>query len=353
MTQATAPSHDKEIADSPLRYLMRADDEERKKWGKRAVELGFPTQDLRTRNHAVDLLKWLPLVRDEMKEAGLWKPPEPKAEPEIGKQTAKVIQLPLWPEAVRAVPNDILRSALFASIQGSRRYIKNEVIAAVDGVTIIFKGEQLDQSDLDVWEQATHLARSQPLGHICHFRVNAFLKDIGRDNGKAQYKWLDESIKRLIACAVEIRNGSRVFTGSLLSSCCRDEETGVYQLTLDQKTMKLYSPNNWSSVEWAQRQAMIGKPLALWLHGFYSSHATPLPYKVETLRKLCGSDNKTLKSFRGKLRKALDDLKASAAIVAWAIDSQTDLVTVDRGAALTDSQRRHLAKPPRRRKPPV
>jgi hypothetical protein len=350
MEQPAIKAQSSPNADSAARYLVRASEEERKKWGERAVALGF-SDKLKTTDRVTDILPWYKFVEQEMRDQGLWEPPPP--EPEKEKKAGKVIQLPLWPEPVRAVPNDILRSALFASIQGSRRYIKNEVIAAVDGVTITFKGEQLDQSDLDVWEQATHLARSQPLGHICHFRANAFLKDIGRDNGRAQYKWLDESIKRLIACAVEIRNGSRVFTGSLLSSCCRDEETGVYQLTLDPKTMKLYSPNNWSSVEWAQRQAMIGKPLALWLHGFFSSHAAPLPYKVETLRKLCGSTDKTLRSYRQKLRKALDDLKASAAIVAWSIDPTTDLVTVDRGAALTDSQRRHLAKPARRRKPKV
>jgi len=333
--------------DSPLRYLMRATLEERKKWGERAVELGFPVERLRTGPTTAEIWPWLHLVKEEMREQGLWEAAT-ETEAKATKSTAQIIQLPLWPEPVRAVPNDILRSALFAAIQGkSRRFIKNEILAAVDGITITFKGEQLDQSDLDVWEQAIHLARSQPLGHICHFRANAFLKDIGRANGKAQYKWLDEAIKRLIACAVEIRNGSKVFTGSLLSSCCRDEDTGVYQLTLDPKTIKLYSPNNWSSIEWAQRQAILGKPLALWLHGFYSSHAAPLPYKVETLRNLCGSSDKNLRSFRFQLRKALDDLKATGAIVTWTIDAQTDLVTVDRSTAITDSQRRHITKPKR------
>ena len=35
-----------------------------------------------------------------------------------------VVQLPLWPEPVRAVPNSFLRSALFGAIaRGKRRYI--------------------------------------------------------------------------------------------------------------------------------------------------------------------------------------------------------------------------------------
>ena len=34
---------------------------------------------------------------------------------------AKVLQLPLWPEAKRGAPNAVLRGALFAAIQGKTR----------------------------------------------------------------------------------------------------------------------------------------------------------------------------------------------------------------------------------------
>jgi hypothetical protein len=64
-----------------------------------------------------------------------------------------------------------LRSALFAAVQGkTRRYLKGEFLGAVQGVSVKFTGMQLDQSDLDVWEQATHLARLHPLGNVCHFK---------------------------------------------------------------------------------------------------------------------------------------------------------------------------------------
>jgi hypothetical protein len=80
---------------------------------------------------------------------------------------AKVYQLPLWPEPVRGTPNSFLRSALFAAIQGkTRRWMDKELLASVRGVVVRFTGKQLDQSDLDVWEQAAQLARFHPLGHI-------------------------------------------------------------------------------------------------------------------------------------------------------------------------------------------
>lgn len=52
-----------------------------------------------------------------------------------------VVQLPLWPEPVRAVPNGFLRSALFGAIaKGKRRYIDGEQLAALDGIEIRYTG---------------------------------------------------------------------------------------------------------------------------------------------------------------------------------------------------------------------
>src|SRR5947208_11364678 len=72
---------------------------------------------------------------------------------------ANVVQLPLWPELTRGAPNTFLRGALFAAIQGKeRRALKGELLACQKGQSIRFTGWQLDQSDLDVWEQAAELA---------------------------------------------------------------------------------------------------------------------------------------------------------------------------------------------------
>ena len=271
-------------------------------------------------------------------------PEEMKQTLEPARKTAQVIQLPLWPEPVRGAPNSFLRSALFAAIQGKgRRALKYNFLGSIHGLTIKFTGWQLDQSDLDVWEQAVHLARLHPLGNICQFTANAFLKAIGRSNGKRDYEWLHSVITRLVACAVEIRRGTKVFTGSLLSSCARDEATGVYKMTLDPDMIKLYGSADWTGIEWEQRQQLRSKPLALWLHGYYASHAAPLPMKVETLRMLSGSRTAELWKFRQLLRTALDELETIGAIEAWEIDDN-DLVHISRGKSITDSQRRHLTR---------
>ena len=266
-------------------------------------------------------------------------------------QPTKVVQLPLWPEPVRGAPNSFLRSALFAAIQGkTRRWLKAEYLGALQGVLVRFTGQQLDQSDLDVWEQAVHLARHHPLGNVCHFNANAFLKALGRSNGRTDYRWLHDTITRLVACAVDMRGGSVVFTGSLLSSCVRDEVSGIYKLTLDPEMARLYRSTDWTGIEWEQRQALRSKPLALWLHGFYSSHANPFAIKVETLRQLSGSATKEVWKFKQNLKNAFADLEAATGIKATITDG---LVSVERQP--TTAQARHLdrkARRPRSKKAP-
>ena len=103
---------------------------------------------------------------------------------------AEIIQLPLWPEAKRGAPNAVLRGALFAAVHKDRRYMDRELLAAQDGITVRFTGKQLNQADLDVWEQVLHLARTQALGTKCYFTAHGFLKTLGRHTGTTAHEWL-------------------------------------------------------------------------------------------------------------------------------------------------------------------
>lgn len=260
--------------------------------------------------------------------------PEETAKP---KKMGQLVQLKIWPEAVRGVPNAFLRSALFAAIQGkTRRYMKGEFLGSLDGVSLKFTGMQLDQSDFDVWAQAAHLARLHPLGNVCHFKANAFLKAIGRANGKKDYDWLDASLTRAVACAVEIKSGSHSYMGSLISESWRDKDTREYKVVLNPTIAALFQADDWTGMQLEQRQMLKGKPLALWLHGFYSTHAKPFPMKVETLRDLSGSTAKHMRNFKIKLREAFADLKAVG--IFGTIDD--DLVTVIREPSA--AQKKHL-----------
>jgi hypothetical protein len=263
---------------------------------------------------------------------------KPKEQAEKPK-TAEIVQLPLWPEPARGVPNSALRGALFAAIQGKdRRYMKRELLAVQQGVEIRFTGMQLDQSDLDVWEQALHLARQHPLGTRCEFTAHGFLKALGRSTGKPMHEWLKDAFARLGGCLVEITHNRVTYGGSLLEFY-RDEDTGRYRLEINPKIKALYNAG-FTQIDWRQRQQLGRKPLAQWLHGFYSTHAKPHPMKVETIMELSGSQNQNRRSYITKLKKAYEDLQAVGAIHNFEI--KDGLVSVDNVPSA--SQRKHLRR---------
>ena len=256
---------------------------------------------------------------------------------------AKILQLPLWPEAKRGAPNAVLRGALFAAVHKDRRYMDRELLASQRGITIRFTGKQLDQADLDVWEQTLHLARTQALGTRCRFTEKGFLKALGRQSGKSGRDWLRSAFARLAGAVVELTQGGQTYGGTLLEFY-REEDTGRTVLEINPKLAPFFGRSQWTQIDWEQRQWLRGKPLALWLHGFYATHAAPHALTVEYLHKLSGSQTKQLWKFKQNLTQALRELQAAGAIKAFEI--RDDLIHV--WTIPSPSQQKHLAA--RRRK---
>jgi len=256
-----------------------------------------------------------------------------------------VVQLPLWLDEVRAVPNSFLRSALFGAIRkGRRRFIKGEQIASVDGIEVRYTGERLDQGDLDVWEALLHAARDQNLGSQVRVTSYALLKLMGRADTGGNRQTLHRRVTRLRAGAIEIKQGRYVYIGGLVDEAYKDEETQEWIIVLNPRLRALYGPDQFTQIEWAVRHELDGQQLAQWLHGFYASHAKPFPIKIETLHKLCGSEAVLMSDFAKKLRKALDAVaEASAAKGAtFSYEISEGLVHVEKAGSA--AQQRHLAR---------
>lgn len=286
-----------------------------------------------------DLLVRIPEIQARAKQRA-------EREPLPGKPLPKdVVQLPLWPEPVRAVPNGFLRSALFGAIgKGKRRYMQGELVAAVDGVEIRYTGQRLDQGDLDVWESVLHAVRLQELGGQCRVTSYAFLKLMGKTDTGSNRATLQTRIERLRANALTVKQGRYSYIGGLIAGAAKDEDTQEWVIELDAKMRPLFATDQFTQIEWAVRHALNGQPLAQWLHGFYATHAKPFPMKVETLLSLSGSENTEPRSSRQKLRKALDALTDTSATYGegFGYDIRGDLVHVQKRAS--GPQRRHLAK---------
>lgn len=283
----------------------------------------------------LDLIAKVENAKAEQKARG------PVELPVIPAAPTKSLQLPLWPEPVRGVPNSILRSALFGAIKrGRRTFMQREAVASYDGTTILQTGPRLDQADLDVWEQCMHLARTGGLGTRIQFSAYGFLKAITRTAGGKDVEWLKGAFARLASSVVEIKEGKRAYFGPMLHHGTRDDETGHYCIEINPAIVALYGSDGWSQVEFEQRKALKRQPLAQWLHGFYTTHAAPYPLKVETIHRLSGSEAKLMKHFRAELREALAKV-ADATGWTWEIDD-ADLVKISKTPS--GSQTRHLMR---------
>jgi len=262
-------------------------------------------------------------------ELGLEKKLERLRSSVIERQENAIVQLPLWPEPKRGAPNSFIRSALFAAIQSKdRKFMKEAVLASQDGITVKFTGEQLNQADLDVWETIVHLAREQPLGTVACFTAHGLLKALGMSTGNSQHKLLHSTIIRLTACAVEVTHQGKTYFGPLIKSGAKDEITRHYAVELNKGIIKLFGENQWTALDWQQRQELRGHPLAQALHAFYSSHREPYAVKLQTIQAYTGSRNKQLASFKRQVRTALNELVKAGFLVSFDFDG--DLIRVVR-----------------------
>lgn len=255
---------------------------------------------------------------------------------EVKEKHGQLTKLPLfpYPEVTRIVSNDMARSALFSAVQGAdRKMLKDQILATIDGLQIIFTGEELNQDDHDLLMQLVHIARDQPFGENVTVSANAILSGLGLDKGKSQHDQVRARIKRLVSAVVEIRNTrTRVtYYGHIIESAIQDEENRFWIYRLNPELRPLYDTASFSLIEWEQRRALKRKDLARWLQAFYATHADPFPLSVEYLHRMSGS-KATLKEFRRGLRTALEALSSIGFLLAWELDPTRDIVAVHRAS---------------------
>ena len=248
------------------------------------------------------------------------------------RDSAEVIQLPLWPDAKRGTPNSFLRSALFSAVQSKdRKFIDGIELASQKGIAIKYTGQQLNQEDLTLWETLVHLAKAHPLGNVCSFTAHGILKAMDMNTGGHEHTRLHKGIIRLAGGISEITHQGKIYFGPLVKSGIKDELTSHYTIELNRELIRLYGETQWTAIDWPQRLELRLKPLAQALHGYYSSHRTPHPVKLATLQNLTGSRNSQTASFKRQCRTALDTLVKIGFLQSHAIDG--NMVTVTRVVA--------------------
>jgi len=257
--------------------------------------------------------EWRKYIEKRMKEGETFEEASERLYKEYMKKFAEKeglsypIKLPHWSESKCALPNGMLRSALFGAIRkGRRRFFRRELIASIDGIQIKYTGESLDQGDLDVYEAVLHHMRSENIGELHYVTGYSLLKIMGKTMTGKNREILHTRLIRLCANALELHQGDYTYIGSLIYDVYKSRKTKEWAIVLNPNLWFLFEKNQFTLTDWNIRRKLSGQPLAQWLYSFYATHAEPFSIKIETLRELCGSETELLKHFKEKLRKALD-----------------------------------------------
>jgi len=238
---------------------------------------------------------------------------------ELIKQSTS-LQLPIWGNEIRCLPNEILRSALFNAKNRNqpRRYLKNESIAIIDrSAGIKYTGEELRQNDQSVWLQMIHLAKGLPVGAPIEFTAYSMIKALRLTTSKPSQGHVDrlrESLTRMQATALSVHS-KRLRHGISLSMIpkfeWRDEATGIglpkWRVSIAPELVDLYGVNYFTHLQLAQRLD-LPSGLATWMHGYLASHKKPFPISLQTLRDGCGCTTVNSSKFKQMVGTALTEL---------------------------------------------
>ena len=315
-------------------------------------------------------------VRAQMNNSARLKEVEPNRKPsnldiaESGpkQETVEPVQLALWSDTQRGVPNSISRSSLFyPGVLGrnlDRTHFKSVTIPSRKDVLITYTGEQLDTIDCDIFLNLLHLAKEhlssedllkmsqeptrmlldcpeklkkdEVTSKIKHqevieisFSASKFLLDLGKKPGPSLYKRLDDSLSRMSSSRLDLVFGAvkdgegdlqiKDGTDLIVKHSVFKDSVGLRHIVLiDPNIFRLFQNGAFGRLDWAKHKQLCankgrGLELAKWLHVYISGHSKTEPHPpilVSTLQRYTGNQEELYK-FRNNLLRALDLLKAA------------------------------------------
>jgi hypothetical protein len=182
------------------------------------------------------------------------------------------------------------------------------------------------------------------MGTVVKVTGMAALTGLGWDTSKESYTRLRDSYRRLLEGTVYVHTdtgrqlyGSHLINSMKASGSADTDVSTEWTIMLNADMVNLLTGDELTLLDWVRHFKLSG--LAKWLHAFYSTHATPLPYKAETLYELCGTKIAEQRIFRSRLKKALDELVVAKFLATYTVGPRPSyLVSVKKpdGGKLVD-----------------
>ncbi|WP_296753522.1 plasmid replication initiator TrfA [Thiobacillus sp.] len=243
--------------------------------------------------------------------------------------------LPGLAEFMRAVPNHVARSSLFAPIARGRRKFHHETLLVTRADAVMrYTGEQLDEADADLTLQLIYEAIQFPLGVAVTLNRARLLRAMGRSTGRNDYEWLQRRMKALTVATLFIEarrpDGSVKFrVGHLeafhiVQSFRYDDASETYCFMMDPRWVQLFSNREFALIDWAKRlEIRRGQDMAKAFQRLIATSSNPVQrYALDWLKDKMQYAGR-MRDFREALDRAMRELQRLELIASWGIERST------------------------------
>ena len=249
-------------------------------------------------------------------------------------ETPAQMFLPGMEEWVRAMPNHIARSSLFAPVARGRKTLHNETpLVTRSDCVLTYTGEQLDEAQADVALQLIYNGRQVALGEAITVHRREFLLSIGRSSSGQNYAWLHRAMKAFAKATLIIEakkpNGTMKYhIGSTetfhILSFKFDEKTEEYSYILDPRWKTLFGNREYALIDWDKRlQIGRGHDMAKTLQRLIAtSKDSPQRYGLDWLKDKMQYTGR-MRDFRDAIEREIIELRSLEIIMSGCIETST------------------------------
>lgn len=243
--------------------------------------------------------------------------------------------LPGVDEFMRAMPNHIARSSLFAPVaRGRRKMHDGSILQSRGDAEIRFSGKQLDEAQADVWMQAMKEAQRQPLGTPVVINRAEFLRAIGRAESGQNYQWLHRTMQDLAFAmlVIEVTKADgkpKLSIGKtramhLIAGFDYDEASEEYILTIDPRWQAMYGNREFALINWEKRREFgRNQDMAKTLQRLLATSSNPVQRYALDWLKAKMEYSSPMRKFREALTGACKELERLEIISAHKIEDST------------------------------
>jgi hypothetical protein len=252
-------------------------------------------------------------------------------------ETPRQMFLPGMDEFMRALPNPVADSSLFAPVaRGVKKMHAGAVLASRLNTTLTYWGVQLNELHADItmqllWEQQR---QGVAVGDVVTLNRNAFMKLIGWSNGGKDYKRFHRYMLELTGAMLVIESkkpdgASKYHIGAtktfrILNDFECDEGGENYRYKLDPRWVVMFGNREYALLDWSKRlQINAGQDLAKALQRLLATSADPVQRFGLEMLKAKMQYASPMRKFRDSLEAAVCELERLEIIAKGRIEDST------------------------------